>query len=214
MEELCKRYWKPLWKFVSWEFSLAPEDAEDAVQGFLEGVLLKGAISQADRTRGKFRTFLFQAIKSHVLHERDKRQALKRGGGREMVAATLPGELESLAGQTLRAPKGLSAEQAADREWAKATLRQALKQLHAEYEKRGQGQRCAHLQEAVLAGEARVDCIKLAVVLAMSEGQASVEVHRFRKRLREAFLLQVRDTVVREEEAEESSYLLGLLAWG
>jgi len=48
--------------------------------------LEKGGLRLADPNRGKFRSFLLAALKHFLADERDKAQALKRGGGRKIVS--------------------------------------------------------------------------------------------------------------------------------
>jgi RNA polymerase sigma factor (sigma-70 family) len=208
LEDLCRRYWKPLWKYVSWAFHLNPADAEDAVQGFMESAVRRDLLSQANEERGKFRTFLLTAMRNHCLQRLARAQTLKRGAGAVPVAMTSPAELETLPNEV---PSRV--EEAVDREWALTTMKASLKMLVEDYEKRGFKARAeAFVNLAVLDQEESHQ--SLSARLGMPEAQVAVELHRFRRRLREAFLRVVGDTVNSASEAEEeANYLLGLLAW-
>jgi RNA polymerase sigma factor (sigma-70 family) len=208
LEDLVRRYWRPLWKFVSWSFSLSAADADDAVQGFLEVVLRRDILMRARQERGRFRTFLLTSIRNHCVKEWHRQQALKRGGGGGSDAATSPAELSQL---TNTVPGGI--EEAVDREWAKTTMKGALKILMSDYEKRGQKERAEILVRFAVHGEGASQK-SMAAQLQLTESHVAVELHRFRRRLRDAFYQMVSETVSSAVEAEdEAKYLLGLLTW-
>jgi hypothetical protein len=81
---LCERYWDPLYAFVR-RGGLSPEDAEDSVQGFFQDLLERQALTQVDRSKGLFRSFLLASFKNFLSHQRVRAQAQKRGGGRAMI---------------------------------------------------------------------------------------------------------------------------------
>src|SRR5262245_63630779 len=59
--ELCRLYWMPLYTFARRK-NLSPEDAEDATQGFLLGVLESQFLAAADPALGRLRSFLLTAF--------------------------------------------------------------------------------------------------------------------------------------------------------
>ena len=62
---------------------ISSHDADDLLQGFLAGkVIERDLVGQADRSRGKFRTFLLTALDRYVLNENRNRQAAKRNATR------------------------------------------------------------------------------------------------------------------------------------
>ena len=60
LSELCEGYWYPLYAFAR-RSGASAEDARDLTQGFFAELLEKGYLAQADRDRGRFRTFLMIA---------------------------------------------------------------------------------------------------------------------------------------------------------
>ena len=59
-----------------------PTEAEDLVQSFISAKFLEtNLVAQADRTHGRFRTFVLTCLDRFVISERRKAAALKRGGG-------------------------------------------------------------------------------------------------------------------------------------
>src|SRR5438034_10916228 len=83
LAELCRTYWYPLYAFVRRK-GHSPHDAEDLTQAFFARLLEKNHVAQADRERGRFRTYLLAAFTPFLADERDKARRLKRGSGREI----------------------------------------------------------------------------------------------------------------------------------
>jgi len=61
LAELCRTYWYPLYAFVRRRGN-SPHDAQDLTQGFFARLLKKNFVAQADRERGRFRTYLLAAL--------------------------------------------------------------------------------------------------------------------------------------------------------
>ena len=80
LNQLCAIYWHPLYVFAR-SSGKSPEDAEDAVQGFLARGVDKALFSMADQQRGKMRNFLLTSFKRFMKDEWVKQMAEKRGGG-------------------------------------------------------------------------------------------------------------------------------------
>src|SRR5713226_9600277 len=80
LAELCGLYWYPLYIYVRRQGADA-DQAQDLTQGFFAKVLEKNYIEEARHDRGRFRSFLLASLKHFLANERDRDQALKRGGG-------------------------------------------------------------------------------------------------------------------------------------
>src|SRR6185503_6544686 len=85
LAELCRTYWYPLYAFVRRK-GHSPHDAQDLTQSFFARLLEKNYVAQADRERGRFRTFLLAALNHFLADEWDKARRLKRGGGQELIS--------------------------------------------------------------------------------------------------------------------------------
>src|SRR5689334_8760881 len=77
LEQLCAAYWYPVYCFVR-RYGKSAIEAEDLVQGFFLKLLEKNYLAQADRERGKFRTFLLAAVKHYLANVQDYSEAKKR----------------------------------------------------------------------------------------------------------------------------------------
>ena len=80
LAHLCETYWYPLYAFVR-RRGLSPADAQDSTQEFFSRLLAGNWLRDADRGKGRFRTFLLTALTRFLANEWDRVHAQKRGGG-------------------------------------------------------------------------------------------------------------------------------------
>jgi DNA-directed RNA polymerase specialized sigma24 family protein len=80
LEQLCRGYWYPLYAYVRRRGYSAAE-AQDLTQEFFQRLLASNWIGRADRTKGRFRTFLLCGMENFLGNEWQKAHRLKRGGG-------------------------------------------------------------------------------------------------------------------------------------
>ncbi len=192
LEALCRQYWQPVYAVAR----LAGNDVEtakDLTQGFFAKLLEKGWLADADRGKGRFRTFLVTALKRYMVNEWHREHAAKRGG----FAETVPLDAEMAeridANDTARR---MSPDELFDRRWALALLDAALRRLEVE---------CPEfetLKDSLTAGRGEIHYEELAEKLGTSEGAARVAVHRLRKRYRALIREEVARTVSNTNEVE------------
>ena len=84
MQELCRLYWYPIYAFIRRDSN--PHDAEDLTQGFFEYLLKYETIQEANRTKGKFRTFLLHALTNFRANEFHHQNRIKRGRDAKIVS--------------------------------------------------------------------------------------------------------------------------------
>ena len=63
LAQLCKLYWQPLYN-VALRWGRGHEDAEDSVQGFFKHLLESRGLATVDRSKGRFRSFLYASFKA------------------------------------------------------------------------------------------------------------------------------------------------------
>src|SRR4051812_46362743 len=85
LEKVCADYWFPLYAYVRRQ-GHSPENAQDLTQQFFAHLLEVKALGVADRTRGRFRTFLLTSLQNFLRNEWKKGNREKRGGGRQFVS--------------------------------------------------------------------------------------------------------------------------------
>ena len=71
LAQLCNAYWYPLYAFVRRK-GHSPHDAQDLTQTFFARLLEKNYVAQADRQRGRFRTYLLGALSHFLADEWDR----------------------------------------------------------------------------------------------------------------------------------------------
>jgi DNA-directed RNA polymerase specialized sigma24 family protein len=130
---LCAAYWPPLYAYIrrrGYEIS----EAQDLTQAFFLRLLEKNYLGDADREKGKFRSFLLASLNHFLANEWDRKQAQKRGGG----VTIIPLEMDSAEGyyRTDRADL-LTPEKLFERRWALTVIDLALKRLGEEFTDKG-----------------------------------------------------------------------------
>ena len=207
LARLCSVYWYPIFAFVRRQGHPADE-AQDLTQGFFTRVIEKGDLGDADRSRGRFRSFLLTACQHFLSNERDRERALKRGGGRLPLSI----DVAAAEGRYERAlAHSETPERLYDRQWCLTLLGGVLGGVREDYEAAGKGRVFDRLKGFLTAdeggtrGEAARD-------LGMTEAAVKVAVHRLRRRYRDALRRRVADTVESADEVEdEIRYLLKTL---
>jgi RNA polymerase sigma-70 factor (ECF subfamily) len=208
LERLCQTYWRPLYLYVR-RRGHGPDDAQDLTQEFFRAFLQKNAVERADRTRGRFRTFLLCSLQNLLAKEWRKANTAKRGGRQPMLP------LDAAAAETQYLTnrfEELTPEKAYEKSWAVATLEEAMVNLHSEYQRSGKGGLFEQLR-LLLWDEPKGDTYaELGQQLAMSEAAVKMAASRLRQRARELLRRQIANTVATPDEIEEEfRYLVAVL---
>jgi DNA-directed RNA polymerase specialized sigma24 family protein len=191
LEKLCQSYWYPIYAELR-RRGISPHDAQDLTQDFFACLLRRGSIAAADRSKGRFRSYLLGALKYFLADEYDKRRAEKRGGGQPIVSLD-EDEAESRFRQE-PAP-GASPDQAFDRRWALALMDRAFHRLNQEHVESNKN---ALFQELKLYLGTETDAggyAGPASRLGMTTSAIGVAVHRLRQRYRELIRLEAAETL-------------------
>ena len=126
MGKLYQAYWYPLYAFVrrkGWR----EEEAQDQTQIFFQRLIEQDFRAQADKERGKLRTFLLTALQRQLANAAEAAQARKRGGGQEFVSL----DMTDAEGRYQIDPADASAtpEMVFDKAWAMLMLETAVDRL-------------------------------------------------------------------------------------
>lgn len=127
LENVLGRCWKPVYCYLRCK-GYDRETAKDLTQGFFcEVVLGRRLVQRADRTKGRFRTFLLTALDRYVssVHRTEKRKKRMPAGG--LVPLKTIDWLAAPQSPHLTAP-----DQAFDYAWASETLDHVVAQLAGE----------------------------------------------------------------------------------
>ena len=201
LHQLCVIYRAPIHSFLL-RNGHKEQRAEDLASGFIEHLLEKNRFEGFKKTDTKFRSFLLKCLKRFVLDVIRKEMAEKRGGG-----------LEPLDLDEIEIGKTAEIEKTLDFDFAKAVHRQAMDRLASEkYAEGAKQQRFAVLRRFVWGHDESVSYEEVARRLQMTTNAVSKAVFDLRQAYYEYFRRVVRETVTPEMIAEETRYLMTLLA--
>jgi DNA-directed RNA polymerase specialized sigma24 family protein len=199
LAELCQAYWSPLYVFVRSQGN-RPEEARDLTQGFFEHFLEHRLYVGADRSRGRFRTYLIAAIRNFCTNQwrHDNRQ--KRGGRLDFLPLDLETTEEACREELLHeAPP----EAVFDRRWAKAVLSRVLRRVEGEFRSADQVARFEAMKPLLGLAPMAANLESVATGLGMTPGAFRTALHRFRHRYRELFREEVASQVNDPRDVED-----------
>lgn len=209
LTSLCQTYWYPLYAYVR-RRGYGPHDAQDLTQEFFALLLQHNWVAQADRQRGRFRTFLLAALNHFLNNKWDKARAKKRGGAIQFVPLQLDAA-ETRYGQ--EPPDPITPEQIYERRWALALLDKVLATLREECAAGGKSELYDALSPCLVGDRQSQPYGALAARLGLSEGAVKVAVHRLRQRYRQLLREEIAHTVEKPAEVdEEMRHLLTILS--
>jgi DNA-directed RNA polymerase specialized sigma24 family protein len=198
MAELCSAYWYPLYAYVRRRTADAHE-AADLTQAFFCRLLENRLPAKADRSRGRFRSFLLAALQNFLVNEWHKGAAAKRGGGKlasfDLDAADSRYRLEPA--------HDLTPEKLYERRWVVTLIDRVLDELRRELADSGKGDHFDRLKMAVVGAADADQYDQAAVALGISPAAAKQEAYRLRKRYRELFRAEVARTVERNDDIDD-----------
>jgi len=199
LEQLCRAYWQPIYAFVRRE-GHSPADAQDLTQEFFARLLEKHYLQSADRSKGRFRSFLLASLKHFLANEWDKATAQKRGG--KLAPLSIDGASAEIA-YAVEPVEHLTPDKIFERRWALTLLKEVLAQLRNEYQREHKTELFDQLK-STLTGERRaLGYAEIAARLRTSEGAVKVAVYRLRRRYRELLQAEIAQTVASPAEIEE-----------
>lgn len=205
---LCERYWLPLYAYVR-RRGYSRFEAEDLTQEFFARLLSRDLVLQADRERGRFRTFLLGCLNHFLMNQRDRQRAEKRGGD----APHLPLDFEQAETHyALHGPYERDPQTEFDRQWAETLLATVTKRIEEDYRRRGNPELFRVLRSWIGQSSKEGDYAAAAEALGMTEGALRVAVHRLRRQFAALTREEIAQTVADEASVrEELRYLIRVL---
>lgn len=209
-DAVAAAYWNPLYKYLRLRWRLAPEDAEDLVQGFFAVALDQGWLERFDPARARFRTFLRVCADRFVSNQREAAARQKRGGGVAPLRLDFASAERELAAITPAVHDDPDAW--FQREFARALCARAVARTRAELEADGRAAQFELFARRDLADvESPPSYAELAAATGTSVTQVTNHLHAVRKRFREHVLAELRAATASEDEYRaEARDLLGI----
>jgi RNA polymerase sigma-70 factor (ECF subfamily) len=199
LERLCRTYWFPIYAFVRRQ-GHSPHDAQDLTQEFFARLLAKHYLADADRAKGRFRSFLLASLKHFLANEWDKARAQKRGGGQVMIPIDIK-TAETSCG--FEPADDSTPDKIFERRWALTLLDQVLRRLRDEYVRDGKERLFEQLKPTLTEASRSVPYAEIATRLGTSEGAVKGAVHRLRQCYRELLRAEIADTVASPAEIDD-----------
>jgi RNA polymerase sigma-70 factor (ECF subfamily) len=132
IELLIKKYWKPVYCYL-YRRGYKNEEAKDLTQGFFQEVVLgRKLIDKADRTKGRFRSFLLTALNHYLINIHHKETA-KRHIPREKLFSMEIADMSILP----QAISTLTPEDCFTYTWVSSMLEQIVAAVKLECEENG-----------------------------------------------------------------------------
>lgn len=186
LESLVSIYWKPLYFFIR-QHGYDNETAKDIVQEFFSMMIERDVLSKADRSRGRFRTFLLTALSNFMKDWSKAATRQKRGGGQPLVSLDFArGDRE----YSIEVASGESPQTVLNRAWARALWEQSMSELKGDP---------AHLEAFKMHLE-NADYASISSTTGLSESAAKSAVHRLKGQLRDIIIGHIRETCSSEAE--------------
>ena len=207
LEALCAAYWYPLYAYVR-RRGHAPEDAEDAVQGFFGRLVEREYFAAASKERGRLRAFLLHQMDCFLADESRRRTAAKRGGGVAPLSLDDAEARYAVEPFTEETPETLY-----HRRWALTLLAEAMCDLRESCAAAGQAESFTLLKPALSEPTATaLDTAVVAAALGIPRDQVRTRVHRLRAQFRGALLARIAATLRTARRSELEEELQSLLA--
>ena len=198
LAKLCETYWPPVYAFIR-RSGKPPEDAKDLTQGFFASLLEKRHFAGADKSKGKFRTYLLGAVKFFLSDERAHANAQKRGGGSAHLSIDAE-EAEHWMGNLL--VDEATPDLLFDRQWIRTVIANVTQALSDDYEGRGNGDLFEEIKAFLIGGRQERTYSQIATEHGISESAVKMSVKRLRERFGERLREKIAETVDSDDEVD------------
>ena len=196
MEQLCKRYWYPIYAFLR-RSGHNPQDAEDQTQAFFERLISDEVMQSARQGEGKLRSFLLGVLKRHLSRTHTHDSAQKRGGGVVHVSFD---EMEAEERYACEPQETRDPEWHFNHAWAKELMDGVLKKLREVLAASGRDKMFDTLLPYLMWDTEPPSHKDIAQQLGITEAGASVLIFRLRRSFRDLLHKEVATTVLNRHE--------------
>jgi len=185
LNRLFEIYRRPIVNYVR-TLVRQPQHAEDIAQEFIARLLNREDLTNVDRAKGRFRAYLSTSIKNHVITHYAAEDAKKRKWFNDAFSIH---EMAADLGHANDAEKEFT------RQWWRATIDEAVRRLHTEWETVGKAALFADLEPLLWNRKDGSSINAIATKHRMTANAVSLRKMRLLERLREMLLVVVGETV-------------------
>jgi len=197
LDLLIQRYWRPVYHFIR-NRGRNHEDARDLTQGFFTSFVAKDAISYADQSRGKFRSFLMASVRRYLASE--YRAAAVRPSERPVADFN-----SAFHEECFRAPATAPPDREFTRNWTKCLIENCLARLREECAALGKTSQYEAFRTKYLweDGGPPPSHQQIAQYLSVSPKDVENLLYRAKKRLRRIVREEVRNAMQADGDPDE-----------
>ena len=207
--DLADAYWRPSYHYLRLHWRLAPDAAEDVVQGFFTTAFEKRYLDRYDPAQAKFRTFLRTCLDRYVQNVWKAERALKRGGAESILSLDFPGAERELAAITSRDLSDV--ERFFHDETIRWLFTRTVETLRRAFAAEGRETVFAVFEHHDLKPTADVTYARVGAELGLTTAQVTNYLHAVRKRFKEAALTELRSICGSDDEFRtEARQLFGV----
>jgi DNA-directed RNA polymerase specialized sigma24 family protein len=204
-DDLVTGYWRPSYHYLRLQWRLAPNDAEDAVQGFFTAAFEKEYLEKYDASKARFRTFLRTCLDRFVQNTQKAERASKRGGGVTILPLDFPGAERDLASL----PAAVSdVERFFHDETVRALFQRAVESTRAALSAEGKPMVFEVFRRHDLEPSSDTTYATIAADLHITVAQVTNHLHTARRQFRDAALAHLRAIAGTEQEYREDARAL------
>lgn len=200
LEELCRRYWKPVYCYLRAAWSRSNDDAKDITQSFFAWLAEGEPLRRFAPERGGFRAFLKLVLNGFVSNELKARTSLKRGGGRVLSLDDAAFAAAEVAVDKSETDPG----RAFDRAWVAEILARAIARVGERCKESGRETPFRVYEEYVLAGqEPRPTYVQLGTKHGIPERAVEMHLESVRGWIREQVRAELQELTGDDKELDE-----------
>jgi len=200
---LLRQYWKPVYCYLR-KKGCDNERAKDLTQDFFHEVVLnRDMVGRADRTRGRFRSFLLFALNEYLTKKNIKERAHKRLRKGKLVSLEIA-EAPTLPQSVERA----SAEESYHYAWLSTLLERVIAEVRAECYREGMETHYVlfhqRIVKPIMSGQSPKSLTDLSQKHGVKDAKkASNMIVTVKRRFRTALMQHVRRTLLSGDQASE-----------
>jgi RNA polymerase sigma-70 factor (ECF subfamily) len=214
LEKLTAIYWKPVYCYIRRK-GYDNEKAKDLTQGFFYEVILgRDLIAQADKAKGRFRTFLLSSLDRYLVSDHRFETAQKRAPDGIMIP------LDSFTLSDVPSPASATPEQAFTYTWASSLIDSVLADVKAACLAAGQTVHwevfCSQVVRPAMEGSSAPPLADVCAAHQItSQSKASNMSITVKRRFQKVFREHVRPLVSRDDEVDaEIQEIMRIIAGG
>jgi RNA polymerase sigma factor (sigma-70 family) len=200
LEELCRRYWKPLYTYLRVARAKSNDDAKDLTQAFFLWLMEREPLKRYDPQRGSFRGYIRSLLRHFVQHQDEADRSLKRGGGVRFL------DLDGENGPRVEAlidPQTQDPDRAFDHAWMVTLVSHAVECVRQRYHAKGWADRFRIYEEHEMGSESRPTYVELARRLGVQEDDVRSYLFMIRTEIRSEILSELARTSAGPDDLKE-----------